>query len=176
MPRNLELKARCPSLRWAARVARSLGARRIAVELQSDTYFAHVVGGRLKLREINGATSELIFYRRPDKRSARTSDYVKVRVTEPRTLRAMLRDAFGVSCVVRKQRAVFVYRKARIHLDRVRHLGSFIEFELPVGGQKGRAKALMRKLTDLFEIPPSSVIGTSYSDMLFSRTRRKGKR
>lgn len=174
MPRNLELKARYPSLRNAARIARALGARNKEALRQTDTYFASAAGRRLKLREIAGQTAELISYRRPNRQGSRFSDYEKLAVRQASNVRAMLASALGIVCVVKKSRVVYIYHGARIHLDRVRGVGTYLEFEVPVGRNRDRANRLMRELVRRFRISRDSFVGSSYSDLLL--TTRKGKR
>ena len=85
---------------------------------------------------------------------------------------------FGVSVSVRKQREVWLYQNARIHLDRVRGLGDFVEIEvvvhqgsldplitrLPVSGLEGKfslpytvACALVRPSKSLADLEVASV-------------------
>lgn len=167
MAQNLELKARCRSLTEAERIAYSLGARAAGVLHQVDTYFS-VPTGRLKLREIRGRRSELIFYDRPstDVRSGRWSSYVvfPVRATGP--LRSTLNDAWSMRVTVRKKRRLYLLENARIHLDSVEGLGSFIEFEVMLTKGRKQAAALYRRLRDGFGIKRSDVIGGSYADLL----------
>ena len=75
MPRNLELKARVSSLSDAVQVASSLHAKEKGMLRQRDIYY-NVAHGRLKLRSINNRSAELIYYRRPNKKGSRYSDYV----------------------------------------------------------------------------------------------------
>ena len=60
---NIEIKARYPDLDRGKKLAKAAGASYEGVLRQVDTYFI-VANGRLKLREINGERSELIYYER----------------------------------------------------------------------------------------------------------------
>lgn len=169
MPKNLELKSHYDSLSRAKRIARAIGAVHKGTLRQVDTYFK-VRSGRLKLREIDGEQFELIYYERANARSSRYSDYHIVQLTESRSARELFRILFGISVVVRKKRTLFLYRNARIHIDSVERLGTFIEFEVVVNRGKKQARALMQVLRKEFRIDPRSLVGGSYSDMI----RRKG--
>ena len=166
--RNLELKARISSLRRAAHIARTLTTGRSLTLYQIDTYF-RVSRGRLKLRGHSRATAQLIFYHRSNRRSARTSQYAIVPVSNPHPLKQMLSAAFGVKAVVKKQRALYRYRNARIHLDRVAGLGTFIEFEVLVTRGRRQASSLMKELMTAFGIEKKSIVGGSYSDFILHK-------
>jgi predicted adenylyl cyclase CyaB len=170
--RNLEIKARVESLAACRAAARRLpGARRHGLLRQIDWYFA-VPRGRMKLREIeHGRTrrAELIVYARPDTRGTRTSRFVLLPVEEPATTRRLLTSIFGVTVSVRKVREVWFCENARIHLDRVTGLGTFVEIEVVVSEGPAQARALMARLRPALGIEPGAVIGGSYSDLLLAR-------
>ena len=171
MPKNLELKASYRSLVKALRIAQGLGARREGTLLQTDTYFLSG-SDRLKLREIRGDHAELIFYRRPNTNSVRYSEYTVVRVPAPARVKRLFSRLFGIRVVVVKKRILYVYKNARIHLDSVAGLGSFVEFEVLVLFGKKQAESLMALLQKEFRIQKGSIIGGSYSDILLRRKRR----
>ncbi|OGU25770.1 MAG: hypothetical protein A2X66_00025 [Ignavibacteria bacterium GWA2_54_16] len=172
MPENLELKASSRSLVEALRTAGKLGARREGVLRQTDTYFL-TGADRLKLREIRGDHVELIFYRRPNASSVRYSKYTVVSVSEPARVKRLFSKLFGIRVIVVKKRILYIYKNARIHIDSVKGLGSFIEFEVLVLHGKRQAESLMAFLRKEFRIRKSSIIGGSYSDILL-RQRRRG--
>jgi len=66
--------------------------------------------------------------------------------------------------MVIKSRIVYLYKNARIHLDRVRGLGLFLEFEVLVTKGKEQAAGLMKELRREFQIAKGDVIGGSYKD------------
>jgi predicted adenylyl cyclase CyaB len=177
MPINLELKVPCPSLRNAHRLARLLRARRTAVLHQTDTYYA-IPFGRLKVREIVGSRPEVIYYQRPDQLHARRSEYHIARVRDVRSVKEVFKSLFGVTIKVRKERILYLYRGARIHLDKVKGLGTFIEFEVPVRRSRQEARATMTKLARALEIDTKNSIAGSYSDLLARSTAKseRGKR
>ena len=168
MSRNLEIKASVPSLRFALAVSKRIRARRAGMLRQTDTYF-NVTKGRLKLREVNGREFELIYYERFNRKGSRFSDYFIVPLQEPAVMRHMCSSLFGVKATVRKHRILFLYKNARIHLDRVKGLGSFIEFEVIVRKGKVQARQLMDFLVLEFGIARKSCIAGSYVDLLSNR-------
>lgn len=170
MPRNLELKAPCSSPPSGAVIARSLGARHTHRFYHTDTYFK-ISSGRLKLREFRRGNSELIRYFRPNTRGVRVSQYTLVQVRHGREVRKALSRIFGVLTVVRKRRDVYILKNARIHVDVVKGLGSFIEFEVIVRYGLPQAKRLMNTLKQAFALRDRDCIGTSYGTMLLKKPR-----
>ena len=169
--RNLEIKATVASLAACrVRLRRLHGAAPHAMLRQTDWYF-DVPRGRMKLREIvtgRARTSELIVYERPDTPSARTSRFVRLPAEECAATRRLLTGMFGVSVCVRKQREVWLYENARIHLDRVAGLGPFVEIEVVVTEGMPQAHRVMAALRDALGIEPRDLVGLSYSDLLLA--------
>lgn len=172
MPRNLELKARIPQCSGAVARARDCGARCSGTLLQTDTYFS-IPEGRLKLREFHGIGAELISYIRDEQTSERWSDYRKAPITDPTAMKSALGGALGVLVIVEKERQLFIYRGARIHIDDVRELGSFLEFEVPSDGRLP-PEELMRELREIFSVADIDVEKGSYSDMILVKSSRPG--
>ncbi len=166
---NVELKARCADLRRAAAIARRLGAVRQWQRHQVDTYFT-AGSGRLKVRRVSGQPAELIAYWRPDVAAARTSDYLVCPVPDGRQLCRTLAMALEQRLVVAKTRTLYLLGNVRIHLDRVKGLGSFIEFEAVLSRAK-EVPAARKKLDELcshFGISPADLIAGSYADLLMA--------
>jgi predicted adenylyl cyclase CyaB len=161
---NLELKCRLASCAEAHDAARRLGAALHATITQTDTYF-RVPHGRLKLRTINGTTAELIQYNRPDEQDVRWSSYTRVPIADPAVMEHALAQALGIRCVVEKLRTVYLHGTARIHVDEVSGLGSFLEFEV-VETAPEAAAVLMEELRKAFSVRQEALIAGSYADML----------
>ncbi len=170
MAQNLELKVPLLSLSEAARRCRELGATYQGNVVQRDTYF-DVPVGRLKVREIRGRSPELISYRRENRKGKRYSSYevIPIRQAAP-TIRA-LGQLFKVRCIVEKVRRLYFLKNARIHLDSVKGLGSFLEFEVVVRNGKRQARRLMAELCDAFGVDTRKTIGGSYVDLLERRRK-----
>jgi predicted adenylyl cyclase CyaB len=133
---------------------------------QTDTYFV-VRNGRLKLREINGAAAQLIWYQRADQQAAKCSEYTLVDVPDSAALKFALSGALGVLRVVEKRREVYFYDNVRIHLDAVVGLGEFLEFEAVLSDDLDSAAghSHVRWLLEQFSIEPAELLPGSYSDL-----------
>ena len=164
MPVNLELKARVRSLAWAKKIAGSF-ARFDSTLTQSDTYY-RVPEGRLKLRVFSRIKGELIFYARNEGKGDRYSRYDISLTAAPETLHRVLNRALGVDVRVQKTRLLYRHKYARIHLDAVRSLGAFVEFEVMVTHGQSQAKALLAELKERFAITENDCILCSYSDLI----------
>jgi len=175
MPQNLELKARIPSIGQAAHVARRLHARAKGILHQRDIYYK-IPRGRLKLRMINRRSAELIFYSRPNKKGSRYSKYAILPVADMALVHSLCTKAFGTMVEVEKQRRLFLYKNSRIHVDDVRGLGTFIEFEVLVLHGKRQAVQLMANLSEEFQIHRRAVVSGSYSDMLMKKKEARIRR
>jgi adenylate cyclase class IV len=164
--RNLELKAVDPDPAATRAAALAHGAEEAGVLRQRDTYF-HAVQGRLKLREIEGATAELIAYARADRDGPKVSTYRIVPVFDPPALAAALHDVLGTRVVVEKERTLLQWRTVRIHLDRVAHLGSFLELEAVAGpGGITPEVAKVDELRTVLGIADDRLVATGYADLL----------
>ena len=184
--RNLELKARYADLAHAEQIAQDIGATFGGDLRQLDTYF-NVPRGRLKLREFlpalrsgggPGAETELIYYARLEDSATRWSDYFTAHVAEASVMRNVLTHVLGIRCQIEKSRRLYLYRGARIHLDRVMQLGTFIEFEVPLAplsdlprdaGEATRAHEVMRELMRVYGLNDEDAIKASYSEMIEER-------
>jgi adenylate cyclase class IV len=169
MATNLELKARVESPAAAQACAGRLGASFQGVLHQRDTYFC-VNKGRLKLRECTGSPAELIWYEREEDSQERWSRYDRVEVSDPAPLLHALAGACGTLAVVEKARSLYLYGSARIHLDEVAGLGSFLEFEI-VEEEPAASLDVMRVLRDAFGVRDEDVVRVSYSDLMQNRPR-----
>jgi adenylate cyclase class 2 len=168
MPQNLELKARISSVSEAVHAAHRLKAQAKGILQQRDIYYK-VSRGRLKLRIINDRSAELIFYNRPNKKGSRYSDYFVLPVSNAGLTNELCTAAFGQKVVVKKKRQLFLYKNSRIHLDEVRGLGTFVEFEVLVRYGIRQAQKLLEVLSTEFAIKQTATLAFSYSDMLLQK-------
>ena len=169
--RNVEIKMELRDPALARTVALHLGAIHAATFHQIDTYFK-VPSGRLKKRESDGEpegkTVEYIVYERPDKPSAKISEY-------------SIYDEIGAKArfgnldlprlaVVDKKREVFLLDNVRIHLDDVKGLGKFLEFEAIVSPSRNvrTCREQLDILIGEFKVVTGEVIAVSYCDMVLT--------
>ena len=171
MARNVEIKARVADLSSLREKALALGARPAGVLTQVDRYFEIDGGRRVKLREIDGATCELIRYDRPESGGVRTSDYTVERLAAGDSALAAWR-ARPTTCVVAKTRDLLLLENVRIHLDRVERLGTFLELEAVVDDvhDERACREKVDRLLDAFGIEPRALLRASYSDLLRGST------
>ena len=163
--RNIELKARLHDREKAIRISQKLGAQLEGDIHQRDTYF-QVPTGRLKLRESDPGDDYLVFYRRPDKATAKGCDYTIAAVdTATRDVLLQSLDPLGV---VDKVRTLYLWENIRIHLDVVTGLGSFIEFEAVLSEDHDDADgfAKVEQLQSAFGLRPEDIQKTSYLEMI----------
>jgi homotetrameric cytidine deaminase len=165
--RNIELKASDPDPERSLAVVLGLGAHDRGVLKQRDTYF-RVNSGRLKLREEEPGGATLVQYDRVDADEARESRYRLVPVEHPRELCAALEASLGLLAVVEKERHLLLWQSVRIHLDRVKGLGDFVELEGVAAPDSDLAAELERvtRLTEALQIPPERILRNSYSDQV----------
>ena len=165
--RNVELKASDPDPERSLAVVLELGARDRGILRQRDTYF-RVNSGRLKLREEEPGGATLIQYDRVDADEARESRYRVVPVDDPAGLCAALTASLGTLAVVEKERHLLLWQSVRIHLDRVKGLGNFIELEGVATKDSDLADELERvtRLTEALDIVPERILRNSYSDQV----------
>jgi adenylate cyclase, class 2 len=166
---NIEIKAVYPDLFKARRIAKSLKVRFAGRDRQVDTYFK-VSQGRLKLRESSLSGAQLVPYVRPDRPGPKMCDYAVIPVTDARKVKRLFQNLLGVDAVVVKQREIFLAGNVRIHLDLVRGLGTFIEFEAVYRKDSPRNRKIeiskVEKLLRAFEIPSKSLLKNSYREMI----------
>lgn len=164
---NLEIKAR--ALDWAVQIKRAaaIADGPPTVLLQVDTFFC-VPRGRLKLREFDDGTGELIQYERPDTAGPRQSSYVRALMTQPAATKVALAAALSVRAVVTKKRTLFIVEQTRIHMDEVKDLGAFIELEVVLHASQAAAdgEAIAQRLMEQLGIDRRTLIAEAYVDLL----------
>ena len=167
MARNVEIKARIDSVEAVLPRALALADGPPEPIAQDDTFFACAIG-RLKLRVFADGHGELIAYERPNAAGPKTSDYAITPVADPDALRATLARALGVNGRVVKQRTLLRVGRTRVHLDRVRGLGDFLELEVVLrdGEHAEDGVAIAHELLHRLQIDPARLVSGAYVDLL----------
>jgi adenylate cyclase, class 2 len=163
--KNLEYKARVRELNSLEKIFIENGAEFAGLLKQRDFYF-DVKIGRLKLREAAGKKAELIFYERDEASSAGMESRYEIFTTTDPSLKDLLAKALGVKTIVEKDRRLLMMKNARIHLDEVKGLGSFLEFEVVSAGDDRGDSALLETLKTYAAPFVVKEIGESYSDLM----------
>lgn len=161
---NLEYKARLPDVEQAEAALRAIGAIESGILVQRDTYF-RVESGRLKLREMPDR-AELITYDRDERGADMLSRYTVMAVAQPNVTRDDLAAQCGVRGVVEKSRSLWLHRNARIHLDHVGGLGSFLEIEVVEPRTPDEGRALLDELIETLSLDRAAALRMSYIDLL----------
>ncbi|MBD3385317.1 CYTH domain-containing protein [candidate division KSB1 bacterium] len=170
MAENIEIKAEIQDLSGLEERVALLSTQPVIPLVQEDWFF-YSKTGRLKLRRINKEKSELIYYERPDIAGPKTSEYLIVPVDNAAGLKTILTQTNGLRGVVEKTRHLYWVDQTRIHLDRVKDLGTFVEFEvvLKAGQPREEGKALLDRLLNRLNIADLHFIEQAYIDLLLNK-------
>jgi predicted adenylyl cyclase CyaB len=167
--RNIEIKARLsPELTRLIR-SEALTRSSLAPEIlyQTDTFYK-VPSGRLKLREFEDGTAELIAYERPDRAGPKQSSYVRYLCDDPKSLAEALSRSLGIRGVVAKRRELIHVGQTRVHLDEVRGLGSYLELEVVLRESQSpeEGERIAAELMAVFGVAREALIEVAYIDLL----------
>lgn len=169
---NIEIKAKIENLKRTKKIIENLPSKRIACYIQKDTYF-NVKEGRLKLREIEDRDpAQLIYYNRENIPCPKRSNLLIFEAKNSGMLKEILGKALGIKIVVEKRRELYDYKGTRIHLDLVKNLGSFIEFEKPTENREEdirESRKFLNTLLKKLKINKRNLMKGSYSDMLLKK-------
>lgn len=167
MAYNVEIKARLRDRAGVEAILKTLNAVGPTVLRQLDVFFP-TPNGRLKLRTINDAAGELIHYDRPDDAGPKTSDYAIAAVPDPAAMRTVLGRAYGEATVVEKVRTLYLIGPTRVHLDDVKGLGDYLEFEVVLNSpdQADAGRKIADDLLARLGIAPEDLVTGAYADLL----------
>lgn len=167
MARNIEIKARIENIEDLERKIIKIADSKPTEIAQDDTFF-NCANGRLKLRTFSEGSGELIFYKRTDEAGPKESFYVISKISEPETLRETLALAYGASGRVEKLRMLYFIGRIRVHLDRVKGLGNFLELEVVLDDNLSSDDGIKEAKTILNQlgIKDSQLIEGAYVDLL----------
>ncbi len=167
MAANIEIKARASNFNRQKIIAETLSNIPGEQIWQEDIFFK-ISKGRLKLRIFNSGSGELIYYIRADSSGPKVSQYQISVTNEPENLRSILASSLGVRGIIKKQRTLYKIGYTRIHFDKVKDLGNFIELEFVMQDNTSKNEALqtVRNLMKKLEIQDNHLINTAYIDMV----------
>lgn len=169
MPVNLELKVKIPTFVGINKNLKEIGAEKISELEQKDVYYK-VERGLLKLRS-EGNERKLIFYDRDEKSKNRWSEFKLLFINDP-SAEKFLEYFLSVEVVVKKVRQLYMYDNTRIHLDRVKNLGIFLELETLVIGTKADAMKRFSFIKSKLELHQYEEIRASYRNLMLEKKRR----
>ncbi|ADW72401.1 MULTISPECIES: class IV adenylate cyclase [Rahnella] len=167
MARNIEIKARVDDFSALYEKIALLSDGLPDIIEQDDTFFV-CPHGRLKLRTLAPDRGELIFYQRPDKAGPKTSFYTLSETHDPDSLRETLTLAYGAAGRVIKQRTLFMIGQTRLHLDRVKGLGDYLEFEVVLADDETPEQGIViaEDLLERLGIDRQELVDQAYVDLL----------
>lgn len=167
MARNIEIKASLNDPKLQRQIARRLSGSDPVIIYQEDIFF-YTNKGRLKLRFFRDGTGELISYYRADKSGPKTSEYFIYKTNTPLKLKKTLEHNLGIFKTVKKKRELYWIGRTRVHIDKVDHLGDFIELEVVLredeNPEYGKNEA--KKLIQQLHISKDHLIEKAYVDLL----------
>lgn len=170
---NIEIKARCENLARARTVADKCKTKYLGHLHQIDTYFP-TLQGRLKLREITSDSEPpravLIPYSKSYEKAPTKSDYQLLEAKDPKAVKELFSKLLGTDFVVEKQREVFLIDNVRVHLDDVKDLGTFLEFEavfeIDTEENRQHERRKVEELMQTFEIKVGDLVTDGYLTLL----------
>lgn len=166
MPFNLEIKIAVKSLNEVEKKLSALNAENSGVLIQTDIYYK-TKNGLLKLRMENGE-NQLIHYFRNETVKDRWSDYSVLKINDYKADK-FLAGLFKTEVTVKKSRNLYWYKNTRIHLDKVKGLGTFLELETKLINGKKEAKERFDFLVNYLQLDAKKQIRQSYRDLLLER-------
>lgn len=169
MALNLELKIKIDSHKKILEKVKNSNAVYVKTILQKDIYYK-VKKGLLKLRVEEGNFT-LIKYLR-DEKGKRWSNYHLLTLTGEDTEK-YLSDLFEVDTIVQKKRELYMYKNTRIHLDKVKGLGNFLELESVVLENKKISEKEFYEVVEFLGLDLSKQIKASYKNLIEQGKRKK---
>jgi predicted adenylyl cyclase CyaB len=166
--RMVELKARTKDHEKLRKKLSELGSKHVGTFHQIDVYF-EVPEGRLKLREVEGSNNaELIYYERENIAGPKQDEAFLLKVQDADDLKVILKRILKQRVVIEKEREIYSHEATQIHLDTVKTLGKFIEFERQTTDQikmVQKDQKVLEELMKKLEIPETNLETHSYSDL-----------
>jgi len=164
--KNLELKLKIESINEIRNRLADLGIKFESEIEQRDIYFS-VSEGLLKLRVMKDI-SELIRYKRDEGSENRWSNYEILEVSgdDPE---GFLRNFLVHEVTVEKVRELYMFGRTRIHLDRVKNLGCFLELESVVSGSDLEAKREFDAVVEKLHLDLNAQLKCSYHDLILEK-------
>jgi predicted adenylyl cyclase CyaB len=168
MHRNVEIKARIANINDLEDKVAGIADGEPTEIVQDDTFFK-CANGRLKLRTFPEDRGELIFYKRADESGPKESYYLISKTSEPSTLREALNLAYGEIGRVQKRRLLYFVGRTRIHLDRVKGLGNFLELEVVLNDRESSEDGIEEAKTILCQlgVKDAQLVEGAYVDLLY---------
>ena len=169
--KNLELKIRIFNLEKFKKLLKNYFKE---ILIQKDTYFI-TKKGRLKLREENDKCPCIIKYYRPNIASNKLSIYYIQPILNVETFYKIFGEFLQIELVVNKKRLFYLYKNAKIHLDEVDGLGTFLEIEVVISNEdeEKNSQSLMKELVNLMNISQYEKLKYGYRELTKQNYEKK---
>lgn len=156
MARNVEIKARAPQPHEPSAIAERLSAELSETSEQMDVFFRTERGFSMIDRITPGP---------------KVGTYSICTTDDPSALRTVLSAAYGEDVVVQKVRTLLLLGRTRIHIDRVDHLGDFVELEVVLDDGDAISDGMeeARSIMNQLGILESDLVEGAYADLLRAR-------
>ena len=176
MARNIEIKAVLED-RTGVENAIKQHANYGPETLRQRDVFYRADSGRLKMRSINNADYELIQYNRPDQIEPGLTDCHIFRFSKKERadqMHMVLERSNGVLGIVEKERTLYLIGQTRVHLDRVKGLGHYLELEVVLRENQSleEGREIANELLDALNISSSCLRKRAYLDYLMEQKSR----
>lgn len=170
MARNIEFKASITDYDDMVCKVQRLTKKSPEFIEQKDVFYI-TSNGRLKLRSSSESSPELIYYLRKDTQLPKLSRYYRFSVKHYSLIYNLFNHILGVKGVVQKKRCVFLKDNVRFHIDKVNHLGDFMEIEYIMKKTESRERALdtVTKMMEALGIKKEMLINCSYGDLILNK-------
>ncbi|XP_031828759.2 uncharacterized protein LOC116425324 [Nomia melanderi] len=167
--RNIEIKAKVNNPEHLISLTKELTDSDCTIIKQHDTFFK-VAEGRLKLRQFEDGSGELLYYIRSNTLGPKLCNYQKTSLNPDACtgIRNILSASNGCIGIVKKTRKLYMIGQTRVHIDEVEGLGTFMELEVVLEDEQDMetgekiAQDLMAKLN----IKNEDLIANAYIDLL----------
>ena len=162
---NVECKCSLNDPDLARLIVRKIGALRVGVVEQTDTYYK-LAEGRLMRRETPNERTGYIHYHRIDRVVPKLSHYLIY--TEQQAAARFGTRSLVPWVTVSKSREIWLYRNAHVHIDEVEALGAYLEIEALVTptNHVGHAHRLIGEIRTKLQPALGELISTSYADLV----------
>lgn len=168
MPQNLEVKIKFASFNEIKNKLEIIGAKFISTLNQKDIYYKNSKG-LLKLRIENGKET-LIQYNRNENSPNRWSNYSLLEFNQGNAEK-FFKKVFEAETVVEKRRLLYMYKNTRVHLDKIKHLGNFLELETLVINGQNDAKKRFNEIVSLLKLDLNQQIKKSNRDLMLEKKK-----
>lgn len=174
---EIEVKVRADHSK-AFPILKKIGAVKLGVEDQSDTYFAAPhrdfakTDEALRIRSLDGQA--VLTYKGPKLDGiSKTREEFETPVDEVTTIQILHALGFSEAGVVRKKREVFRTGEITVCLDAVEGLGEFLEVEIVAENEKelDTSRAKLFELLKQFGAREMNSIRTSYLEMVLEKNK-----